>query len=128
MAFVVGASSSGEYDKGQFDRQPDSRWEGPIPPVATVDLGGWTKNDVMQFRIVPEQGWIEKVEGGSNVAIFLTRDRSNQGQYFEVNTGSDSRIGDWSITFDVYASIQPDVPPVGQWMFTKGKSDDDKTR
>jgi hypothetical protein len=130
MAFTIAGSSKTTFDRGTFDKNPDKKWEGAGPAPADVSLGGWTRNDVMQFCVIPARGYIKAVGPGQtkdSVDVTLMKEGSGDGtQYFEVTTGADSRITEWSISFDVYSAPDPDVPPAGKWVFSKGSSNDDK--
>ena len=132
MSFTLYGSNQSNYDSGTFSKPPDKKWEGELSSPVGVDLGGWTSDNMMQFKVItPASKTSTVVIGGrtmSEVVITVadTGPPQSATAYYEVNTGTDGKNTDWEIDFDVYSDVQPDTGYVGKWKFTKAKSEEDK--
>jgi len=133
MAFSdLKPSDSGAYDSGKFTEEPQKTSDGTPDPRVGVDLGGWTDLNVIQIKITDAQDTESSLEinpGAPNSIVVTAADVKRPGtqeKYYSVKTGTDNRISEWDIIFDIYNDQDnPEIRYTGKWIFTKGKMEDD---
>jgi len=111
-----------------FSKTPNSSSTGSPDNRVSIQLKGWVNDTVLAFQITTAAaagsslGLDSTVVDTMDINVVASTSSDPTYTYWTVDVGSDNRITDWSVNFNVAANNRN----TGVWKFTKGKSDDDK--
>ncbi len=101
---------------------------GAPDPCVGIHLGGWLGNEVLAFTITNAALSASGVSIDTHLTDTLDVEVSESTtptamiSYYIVNVGEDNRTTNWVVSYEVKKKTKS----TGKWVFTKGKSEDDK--